>query len=135
MKKIIFILFILFSSGASVQEGNENRGTITVQKKGRLHSVIYDDVNFRLICKDVYGNIIDTAIVSYNLNFTVKGIAYGEKAAGPALSRQTQQRLSRLDGVVILMFSEIKAKEKDGSIIAFPNFKAKTGNLRETYDY
>ena len=45
-----------------------------------------------------------------------------------------QQRLSRLDGIVILMFSNIKAKEKEGTIVSFPNFKAQTGTAREQTD-
>lgn len=135
MKKLLFFLFIIVSYNVAAQDGPEsNRGTITVQKKGRLHSVMYDDVNFRLVCKDMYGNIIDTAVTSFTLNFTVKGIAYSEKTAGCVISRQNQVRLSRLDDVVLLMFSEIKAKEKDGSITAFPNLKAQTGIARESYD-
>jgi len=135
MKKLLFLLLIITGIHASAQEApDSNRGTITVQKKGRLHSVMYDDVNFRLVCKDVYGNIIDTAVTSFTLNFTVKGIAYSEKTAGNAISRQNQVRLSRLDGVVVLMFSEIKAKERDGSITSFPNFRAQTGVAREVYD-
>jgi len=136
MKKLIFLLFVIIGFHASAQEVNtgDNRGTIKVEKKGRLHSIFYDDVNFRLIGKDVYGNIIDTAVASFTLNFTVKGIAYSEKTAGHTISPQNQQRLSRLDGVVVLMFSDIKAKEKSGSMVAFPDFKAQTGTARESFE-
>ena len=135
MKKLLFFVFILLCFNVSAQETTDsNRGTIKVQKKGTLHSVIYDDVNYRLICKDIYGNILDSAIVSFAVNVTVKGIAFSEDVTGTTLSGQMQQRLSRMDGEVTLLFSNVKAKEKDGSIITFPKFKAKTGQSRERFD-
>lgn len=140
MKKIIALLLLVLSCAAAraqetVDDSSSSHGSIKIRKAGLLHSVIYDDVNFRLVCRDVYGNIIDTAVVAFDLNVTVKGIAYSEKNAGSFISRPMQQRLGRLDGMVVLMFSNIQAKEKDGSIITFPPFKATTGSGREATDY
>jgi hypothetical protein len=137
MKRIIFILFTFLSLYSFGQDttSNVNRGTIKVKKKGILHSVIYDNVNYRLVCRDIYGNIIDTAVVAFDINITIKGIAYSEKTAGCYLSKPMQQRLSRLDGVSTLMFSNIKAKEKNGMIVSFPDLKAPAGNVREKSDY
>lgn len=136
MKRIIFILFTLISFYSAAQNATDpNRGTIKVKKKGILHSVLYDDVNFRLVCRDIYGNIIDTAVVFFDINITIKGIAYSEKTAGNSLSKPMQQRLSRQDGIATLMFSNIKAKEKDGTIVSFPNFKASAGKSIEKSDY
>lgn len=134
------LLLLLAVTGLHAQEPDSinprgSHGTIKVQRGGRLHSVLYDDVNFRLVCRDVYGNIIDTAVVSFDLNVTVKGIAYFETDAGSFISRPMQQRMSRLDGAIVLMFSNIKAREKDGTIVSFPDFKATSGTLRETTDY
>ncbi|MCE3280846.1 MAG: hypothetical protein K0S44_3037 [Bacteroidetes bacterium] len=113
----------------------DHNGSIKVQKKAILHSVIYDDVNFRLVCRDIYGNIHDSAVVSFDIKTTVRGIAYAEKTTGPFLSKQMQQRLGRLDGLVVIMFSNIKAKDINGQIISFPNFKAETGKARENQDF
>jgi hypothetical protein len=137
MKKVIFLLFILSNIYATAQDSTNDsyHGTIKVKNKGILHSVIYDDVNFRLVCKDIYGNIIDTAVASFDVNVTIKGIAYSEKTAGSFLSKPMQQRLSRLDGITTLMFSNVKAKEKNGMLVSFPDFKAYTGNAREKSDY
>ncbi len=137
MKKIIFILILssfnlLILAQSNID--NEKRGTITVQKKGLLHSIFYDDVNFRLIGKDVYGNIMDTAVIAFDIDVTIKGIAYSEKVIGSFLSKQMQIRMSRLDALTTLFFSNIKAKEKNGSIISFPNFSAKTGFSKDKFD-
>ncbi|MCW3085919.1 MAG: hypothetical protein JWP12_3285 [Bacteroidetes bacterium] len=137
-KNLLFFFLFLLSLCSIAQEATENtptRGTITVQKKGRLHSVLYDDVNFRLVCKDVYGNIIDTAVVAFDLNVTIKGIAYAEKDAGCFISKTMQQRLSRMDGIIVYMFSNIKAKEKDGTVVSLPDFKYQAGFSREQNDY
>jgi hypothetical protein len=136
MKKIFFSFFLLIPFFCSAQEDSiANQGTVKVRKTGTLHSVLYDDVNFRLVGRDIYGNIIDTAVISFDLNVTVKGIAYSEKTAGCFLSKEMQIRLSRMDGLVILMFSNIKAKDKYGRIVSFPDFKTKSGNERERNDY
>jgi hypothetical protein len=137
MKIRLILLFILTSFYSFAQDSvpASNHGSIKVQKKGTLHSVLYDDVNFRLVCLDIYGNINDTAVVSFDLDLTVKGIAYSEKTAGCFISRPMQQRLSRLDGLVILMFSNIIAKDKNGTLISFTDFKAQTGNAMEREDY
>lgn len=138
MKKLLFIILFFVSFISLAQEAfpdTNNIGTIKVKKKGVLHSVIYDNVNFRLVCKDIYGNIIDTAVTEFKLNVSIKGIAYSEKMTGPFLSKSMQQKLSRMDGITILMFSDINAKEKNGTIITFPDFKIQTGTLRENTDY
>ncbi|MCW3102582.1 MAG: hypothetical protein JWO09_1022 [Bacteroidetes bacterium] len=136
MKKALFFLFIFISIVASAQDSTgSHHGSVKVQKKGTLHSVLYDDVNFRLVCRDTYGNINDTAVVSFNLNVTVRGLAYSEESAGCFISKQMQQRLSRQDGVVVLMFSNIKAKDRNGKIVSFPDFKAQSGKAREGDNY
>jgi hypothetical protein len=137
MKRFFFIAFFLVSFFSVAQDTTTqtNLGTIKVTKKGILHSVIYDDVYFRLVCKDIYGNIADSAVISFEVNVTVKGIAYSEKVTGPFLSKTMQQKLSRMDGVTTLFFSDIKAKEKNGIVVTFPDFKSQTGHLRENTDY
>jgi hypothetical protein len=136
MKKSLFLLFFSITLFSSAQDSADSHyGSIKVSKKGVLHSVLYDDVNFRLVCRDIYGNIHDSAVVSFTVNVSVKGIAYTEKVIGPVLSKQMQQKLSRMDGIVTLFFSNIKAKDKNGRIHAFPNFKSQTGTLRERTDY
>ncbi|MDF2437054.1 MAG: hypothetical protein K0Q95_1430 [Bacteroidota bacterium] len=136
MKHFLSLCLILFTSATFSQDTSEiSHGTIKVQRQGTLHSVFYDDVNFRLVCKDVYGNINDTAVLSFDLKTTVKGLAYSEQTTGCFISKPMQQKLARLDGIVTLFFSNIKARDRNGSIVSFPDFKAQTGNAREREDY
>jgi len=45
------------------QKAPVKKGTIKVQKKGQLAKIIFDEVNYRLVGMDYYGNIMDTAVM------------------------------------------------------------------------
>lgn len=131
--KQLFILFLLtLTFSLSAQE--DNRGTIKVQKKGNTYAVMFDNVNNRLIGKDYYGNILDSAVVSYNVMVTIQGIAYEEKVVGTTLSNTMQNRISRVDGATTIFFTQIKVKEKNGTLIDWPKFNAKIGYSFERTD-
>lgn len=130
MKKTFSIFLLIITFCASAQE--DNRGTIKVQKKGNVYAVIFDNVNNRLIGKDNYGNILDSAVVSYNVMLTIQGIAYEDKIQGTTLSKTMQNRIKRVDGGTILFFTDIKVKEKNGKIIDWPKFNVKLGRSFET---
>lgn len=130
MKKTFSIFLLIITFCASAQE--DNRGTIKVQKKGNVYAVIFDNVNNRLIGKDNYGNILDSAVVSYNVMLTIQGIAYEDKIQGTTLSKSMQNRIKRVDGGTTLFFADIKVKEKNGKIIDWPKFNVKLGRSFET---
>lgn len=130
MKKLLFLFLITLTFCASAQE--DNRGTIKVQKKGNVYAVMFDNVNNRLIGKDNYGNILDSAVVSYNVMLTIQGIAYEEKVQGTTLSTTMQNRIKRVDGRTTLFFTDIKVKEKNGKVIDWPKFNVKLGGSFET---
>lgn len=133
MKKLLPILILLFSLlTGSAQE--PTKGTIRVKKKGKVHSVIFDNVNNRLIGKDVYGNIMDSAVVAFDVMITIKGIAYSESVAGTTLSPLMQNRIDRIDGDTKLFFTNIKVKEKNGNYLDWPKFNVKLGNAYDKFD-
>ena len=74
MKKLFSILLLTLTFCAYAQE--DNRGTIKVQKKGNVYAVMFDNVNNRLIGQDNYGNILDSAVISYNVMLTIQGITF-----------------------------------------------------------
>lgn len=128
MKNILFIVFFLFHIGSFSQESTEsNRGTIKVQKKGNVFAVIFDNVNNRLVGKDEYGNILDSAVVSFHVMITIQGIAYEETVVGTTLSRKMQNQITRVDRGTTLFFTDIKVKEKSGQTIDWPKFNTKIG--------
>lgn len=130
MKKTFSIFLLIITFCATAQE--DNRGTIKVQKKGNVYAVIFDNINNRLIGKDNYGNILDSAVVSYNVMLTIQGIAYEDKIQGTTLSKSMQNRIKRVDGGTTLFFTDIKVKEKNGKIIDWPKFNVKLGRSFET---
>jgi hypothetical protein len=84
-------------------------------------------VNNRLVGKDEYGNILDSAVVSFNVMVTIQGIAYEETVIGTTLSRKMQNQITRVDRGTTLFFTEIKVKEKSGKTIDWPKFNTKIG--------
>jgi len=123
--KIKFLLFFCFTSLLGFSQ--EYKGTIKVQKKGGIATLIYDEVNMRLVGKDNYGNILDSAVVGFRIKTTVKGIAYDETIQGTTLSNKMQFQLSRLDNGTTLFFSEIKVRDKSGTLFNWNDLKVKTG--------
>ena len=125
MKHLIILLIILLSTNARAQE--DKRGTIKVQKKGKIQSVMFDNVTNRLVGMDRYGNVLDSAVSSYKMMVTIQGIAYEEKVVGTTLSSNMQNRIKRVDGGTTVFFTEIKVKEKNGTFLDWPKFSSKLG--------
>ncbi len=125
MKKVLYIFLLTITCSLSAQE--DKRGTIKVQKKGNTYAVMFDNVNNRLVGKDNYGNILDSAVVSYNVMVTIQGIAYNENITGTTLSSTMQNRITRVDRGTILFFTKIKVREKNGLLIDWPKFSTKIG--------
>ncbi|HEY0031536.1 MAG TPA: hypothetical protein VGC65_12300 [Bacteroidia bacterium] len=129
MKKAFPIFLLLITFSASAQENN--RGTIKVQKKGTLYAVLFDNINNRLIGQDMYGNILDSSVVSFTILVTIQGVAYQENIPGNTLSPSFQQKISRVDGGTTLFFSNIKVKDSNNTFADWPKFSSKLGYAYE----
>ena len=129
MKKILVILFVIVSCVSVWAQDTDliNRGTIRIQKKGQLAKINFDDVNYRLIGIDQYGNVLDSAVVEFQMSVTIKGIFYTEQTVGPALSYQMQKLLGKTDRTSKLFFDKIKAKDRNGTVVEMPKFQYNFG--------
>ncbi len=128
-------MFFIFSNSIFSQEkSTKNCGTIKVQKTGQLSKIQFDNVNYRLIGIDQYGNILDSAVVEFKMSVTIKGIFYSENAVGPILSYQMQQLLGRCDRTTKIFFEKIKAKDRNGTLINMPKFQYAFGYSDENND-
>lgn len=136
MKKLIIILifFSVTNSIFSQEDKDESRGTIKIQKKGQLSKIQFDNVNYRLIGVDRYGNAIDSAVVEFEMSVTINGIFYSEKTAGPILSYNMRQLLGRSDRTTKIFFEKIKAKDRNGTLIDMPKFQYSFGYSDENND-
>lgn len=123
---LVTCVLVIICNLAAVAQTNNNdthKGTIKVQKKGHLIKAMFDNVNYRLVGMDQYGNIIDSAVVEFEMSVTIRGLFHSEKTSGCFLSKTMQQELERCDNTSKIFFDNIKAKEKDGSIVTLPKFQ------------
>ncbi|MGB3946636.1 MAG: hypothetical protein WBM13_01510 [Bacteroidia bacterium] len=123
--KVIRLLILIFVALFYAIIASAQTGTIRVQKKGQLLKTQFDNVNYRLVGIDQYGNVIDSAVIEYEVAVTVRGLFYAEKTVGPYLSSNLQQILNRADQTTVLSFDKIKAKDRNGTIIDMPKIKSK----------
>lgn len=136
MKKLIILLFFIplcYSISAQENNATEKRGTIKIQKKGQLSKIQFDNVNYRLIGIDHYGNILDSAVVEFQMSANIRGIFYSEKTVGPMLSYQMQQLLGKCDRTTKLFFEKIKAQDRNGTVLDMPKFQYRFGYSDEDY--
>lgn len=134
VKRLTSFFLLLFITSAVIAQStpNSKRGTIRVRKTGNLVKVQYDNVNYRLIGIDRFGNLLDNAVVAFQMSVSIQGVFYTEKAAGPTLTKKMQQMLSRIDGRTSLFFKRIKAKDNNGSMLNMPDFQYVLGHA--SYD-
>ncbi len=136
MKKLLSILFFtsLCILLPAQEKEDEFKGTFKIQKTGHLHKVVFDDVNYRLVGIDEYGNILDTAVVEFQMGVTIKGIYSQEFTAGYKLSPAMEKLLGRSDQSTKIFFDKIKAKDRYGTIIEMPKFTYTLGSVNKDYD-
>ena len=65
------------------------------------------------------------------MNVTIKGIAYSENTIGPSLTYEMQQLLSKCDRTSKIFFENIKAKDKNGTIVKMQRFQYNFGYADE----
>ena len=132
MKQLFILILLLFS--IEFTSAQEKSGTIKVEKRDMIIQVSYDNVNYRLIGIDQYGNILDSTIQEFELKTTIKGIAYSEKAVGHYLTRNMQKVIGRCDGECKLFFSNIIVKDKFGNLIKAKPFVYTFGYIEKSFD-
>jgi hypothetical protein len=129
--RLFVLIFFLFITSAIAQA---QTGTIKIQKKGHLVKTQFDNVNYRLVGIDQYGNVIDSAVVEFEIAVRVRGLFYAEKNIGPYLSSNMQDMLNRADQTTEISFDKIKAKDRDGTILDMPKTKSKIAYDASEYD-
>jgi hypothetical protein len=126
MTRIVILLsFLLINSLVFSQHepNNSNRGVIKVAKKGQLARIVFNNVDYKLIGIDNYGNVIDTAVIEFVMTVRIRGILYKEKQIGCYLNREMQYLLDRRDSNTSIYFEDIKAKDRSGNFVSMPKFK------------
>lgn len=133
-KFILLMLFFIGNYSFSIAQNTtqSTNGTIKVEKKNMVVQVYYDNVNYRLVGIDQYGNVLDSAIREFEMKTTIKGIAYAEKTVGSFLTYEMQKIIGRCDGSCSLLFTNITVKDKFGNIIPIKPYTYTFGNKIES---
>jgi len=137
MKKIVLLayFFLFFYGLLFSQENNyENRGIIKVEKRGNLAKILFDNINYRLVGIDYFGNVIDTAVFEFQLRVTINGIFYSEKTLGSTISYKMRQLLGRCDSSTTIIFDKIKAKDQNGTVLNMPPLRTNFGYYEDKSD-
>ena len=131
-RTIILFLFMVTTSAVAAQE--PKHGTIHLRKTGQLSKIHFDDVYYRLIGIDAYGNVLDSAVLEFTMSVTIKGVFYSESAAGPSLTYDMQRLLGNSDRTSVVYFDKIKARDRSGNIVEMPKFRYNFGYVDEDND-
>jgi hypothetical protein len=127
----LILLFYLTYSNINLAQTAEKRGSIKINKADYKYTAMYDDVYQRLLMKDGYGNIYDTAIAEFEMKSVVNGVINSLKGVGYTLTPQMRDVLRKSNENTVIMFENIKAKDPLGNIVPLPSFKYKMKTYEE----
>jgi hypothetical protein len=137
MKKVLklkFILCIFVVALSAAAQTDDRSGTLKVQKSDLKYKAVYDDVYQRLLMKDGYGNIYDTAVYEFKMTLPVNGVMVGYYATSNTLTTQMKNVMRKTTTNTIIVFDEIKAKDRFGNRINLPIVKHSMGRLEENQE-
>jgi hypothetical protein len=119
MYKFIFITLIqVYSICCFSQEP----ATITIVKQSNLAKAIYDNVDYKLIAEDRFGNIVDHAIKSFEIHYVEKKKKLRIlKSYNETLSPEMLEEFKKLKEAKKIFFTNIMAEDENGSLIRLPD--------------
>lgn len=112
------LLFILASFSCFAQEP----ATITVKKQSDLAKATYDNVEFKLIAMDRFGNIVDHAIKSFELHYVEKKKKVKMfKSYNETLTPEMLSEFKKLKEAKKIFFTKIMAQDEFGNLVRLPD--------------
>ena|SRR3569832_74535 len=124
LKLLIFLLFSVVTG--RTQTVTEKQHPVLPQKKSPL-KIIFDDSQAQLIGIDTNGNVMENAIVAFQLMVRIKGVNYSEQALGSFLNKGMQELLAKADQTTILYFEHIQVKNASGNLVEAEAFQYTRG--------
>ena len=117
MKKLILIFF-LFSLTVSAQEPV---GTIKIKREQNLVKAVFDNVEYKLMAIDRFGNPQENTFASYTL--WIKGKKSTKKFVGYSntLTPEMLKELKSLKRATKIFFTNIKVNEDDAHLVDLPD--------------
>ena len=118
IKTSIIFFFILISTTCFSQEP----ATITVKKQSDLAKATYDNVEFKLIAMDRFGNIVDHSIKSFELHYVEKKKKLKVfKSYNETLTPEMLSEFKKLKEAKKIFFTKIMAEDEFGNLVSLPD--------------
>lgn len=125
---ILLILFFYSIVGCKTPQSTiEYTTPVPVSTTKSVLKVIFDDSKSQLLGIDKTGNILDSAVTSFQLSTRVQGVSYSEETKGCFLSAAMLELLKKTDVNSIIYFEHIQAKDATGQLGEAPNFQFNVG--------
>ena len=119
MGKGLIILFLLISSFAGF---SQEPATITVKKQSDLAKAAYDNVEFKLIAMDRFGNLVNHAIKSFEIHYVEKKKKLKiMKSYSENLTPEMLEDFKKLKEAKKIFFTQILAEDEFGNLIRLPD--------------
>jgi len=120
MKKILFIFIglIIISPIFSQEEPQK----ITIRKESNLAKASYDNVEYKLIAQDKYGNIVNHAVKSFELHYVEKKKKLKIfKSYSELLTPEMLEEFKKLKEAKKIFFTKIMAEDEFGNVVRLPD--------------
>ncbi len=120
MKKILFIIIGLFIMSPIFSQ--EEPQKITIRKESNLAKASYDNVDYKLIAQDKYGNIVNHVVKSFELHYRISNkkikmmISYSE-----SLTPEMLEEFKKLKEAKKIFFTKIMAEDEFGNVVRLPD--------------
>ncbi len=119
MAKILIILFFIFGSFVSF---SQEPATITVKKQSDLAKATYDNVEYKLIAMDRFGNMVDHSIKSFELHYVEKKKKLRVfKSYSETLTPEMLSEFKKLKEAKKIFFTKIMAEDEFGNLVRLPD--------------
>lgn len=120
MKKILFIIIGLFIMSPIFSQ--EEPQKITIRKESNLAKASYDNVDYKLIAQDKFGNIVNHVVKSFELHYRISNkkikmmISYSE-----SLTPEMLEEFKKLKEAKKIFFTKIMAEDEFGNVVRLPD--------------
>lgn len=120
MLRLLFIaIFFTISLTAFCQEEPQK---ITIRKESNLAKAMYDNVDFKLIAEDKYGNVVNHSVKSFELHYVEKKKNLKVlKSYSEFLTPEMLEEFKKLKEAKKIFFTNIMAEDEYGNVVRLPD--------------
>lgn len=120
MLKLLFITIVLLTGSPLFSQ--EEPQKITIRKESNLAKASYDNVEYKLIAQDKYGNIVNHAVKSFELHYVEKKNKLKVfKSNSESLTPEMLQEFKKLKEAKKIFFTKIIAEDEFGTSVRLPD--------------